>query len=141
MRRRSADVTGAYVAGQCIVGPGVCLALDPPIVQLQHRPVPIAILTGPSTISSGEIVTVAFRGQALTRSFGQPTRGLSTCNEDFALSDGAEIALTVAVYVDRTGERYGGAIQPDELVAGDREKLCEVASAWLHSTANWPRSR
>jgi len=120
-----------YVAGQCIVGPGVCLALDPPIVQLQHRLAPIAVLIGPSTVSSGELIAVAFRGQALTRSFGQPTAGCSTCNQGYPLSDGAEIFLTVGVYADRTGQRYGGAIQPDELVVGDQAALCTAASAWL----------
>lgn len=123
-----------YVAGQCIVGPGVCLALDPPIVQLQHRPAPIAVLIGPSTISAGEGMALAFRGQALTRSFGQPTAGCTTCNQGYALTDGAEIVLTVGVNVDRTGQRYGGAIQPDELVPGSRMVLCAAASAWLQST-------
>lgn len=122
-----------YVAGQCIVGPGVCLALDPPVVRLRHSPAPVAVLTGPSTISSGEVVTVAFRGQEWTRSFGQPTAGCSTCNAGYELSDGAEIALTVAVFADRTGQPYGDKIAPDVLVAGDREALCTAASAWLQS--------
>ena len=125
-----------YVAGQCVVGPGVCLALNPPIVQLQHRPAPVAVLIGPSTISSGELIAVAFRGQALTRSFGQPTAGCSTCNQGYPLSDGAEIFLTVGVYVDRTGQHYGGAIPPDVLVTGERETLCTAASAWLQSMNN-----
>lgn len=125
-----------YVAGQCIVGPGVCLALDSPIVQLQHRPSPVAVLIGPSTVSSGELIAVAFRGQALTRSFGQPTAGCSTCNQGYTLSDGAEILLTVGVYADRTGQHYGGAIQPDLLVTGDQAALCTAASAWLQSMMN-----
>lgn len=120
-----------YGAGQCMVGPGVCLALDPPVVQLQHQPTAIAVLTGPTTCSSGEVVAVAFRGQARTRSFGQPTAGCSTCNQGFTLSDGAEILLTVAVYEDRTGDRYGSTIQPDVVVPGSHETLCAVASAWL----------
>ncbi|MCE7987426.1 MAG: peptidase S41 [Caldilinea sp. CFX5] len=123
-----------YVAGQCIVGPGICLALVPPVVQLQHKPASIAVLTGPSTISSGEVVAVAFRKQARARSFGQPTAGCSTCNQGFALSDGAEILLSVAVFEDRAGQRYGSTIQPDELVPGSCETLCAAASVWLQST-------
>ena len=69
-----------YLNGQGICGSGVCLALESPVTRQHYRPVPIAVLTGPSTISSGEMVAIAFRGQALTRSFGQPTRGLPTAN-------------------------------------------------------------
>jgi carboxyl-terminal processing protease len=122
-----------YTGGQCIVGPGVCLALEPPVVQLRHRPAPIAVLTGPSTISSGEVIAVAFRGQASTRSFGQPTAGCSTCNQDFVLPDGAEILLTVAIYADRCGQRYGAEIRPNILIIGDREALCTAASIWLRT--------
>ncbi len=129
----STRLTWRYVDGQCIVGPGVCLALDRPVVQLRHRPAPVAVLTGPSTISSGEVVAVAFRGQASTRSFGQPTAGCSTCNEGFTLSDGAEIALTVAIYVDRSGQRYGTEIVPDVLIPGNRDVLCTAASTWLRT--------
>lgn len=77
---------------------------------------------------------MAFRKQMRTRSFGQPTAGCSTCNQGFALSDGAEILLTVAVYVDRSGQHYGDTIQPDVVVAGDQAAFCTVASAWLQST-------
>jgi len=120
-----------YVDGQCIIGPGVCLALDPPVVQLQHRPAPIAVLTGPATSSSGEVVAIAFRGQARTRSFGQPSEGLSTANESFTLSDGAEIMLTIAVCADRTGQRYGAAVRPAVMVEGSPQALRTAACEWL----------
>jgi carboxyl-terminal processing protease len=125
-----------YVDGQCIVGPGACLALDPPVISLQHRPTPIAVLLGPFTTSSREIAALAFRGQALTRSFGQPTQGLPTANEGFDLSDGAQILLTVAISTDRTGQRYDSALIPDVVVEGARETLCAIASEWLHTMRN-----
>ncbi len=96
----------------------------------------VAVLTGPRTASSGEAVTIAFRGRPRTRSFGLPTAGLSTSNQGYALPDGAMIFVTTAVEADRTGTRYGHAIAPDELVPaglpGDGNDL-EVARAvaWL----------
>jgi len=78
----------------------------------------VAVLTGPQTGSSGEFVTIAFRGRPRTRSFGLPTAGLSTSNDTFSLPDGSMILLTTAVGADRTGKRYGGRIEPDEVVAG-----------------------
>lgn len=62
-----------YVADAGIQGDGIVLTMDAPVVHLQHKPTPIAILLGPSTTSSGEIVAIAFRGQSYTCSFGQPT--------------------------------------------------------------------
>jgi len=78
----------------------------------------VAVLTGPRTASSGEFVTIAFRGRPRTRSFGLPTAGLSTSNSTFPLPDGSMIVLTTAVGADRTGRRYGTEIEPDEVIDG-----------------------
>jgi len=78
----------------------------------------VAVLTGPRTASSGEFVTIAFRGRPRTRSFGLPTAGLSTSNGTFPLPDGSMIVLTTAVGADRTGRRFGTEIEPDEVIDG-----------------------
>lgn len=50
-----------------------------PVVVPAFSPAPpVAVLTGPTTASSGEAVTVAFRGRANTRSFGAATGGVTT---------------------------------------------------------------
>ena len=41
------------------------------------------------TASSGEAVTIAFIGRLNARTFGERTRGLTTSNDQFLLSDGA----------------------------------------------------
>ena len=46
----------------------------------------VAVLTSPRTASSGEAVTISFRGRPNTRSFGQPTAGLSTANQNLRAS-------------------------------------------------------
>ena len=93
---------------------------------------PVAVLTGPRTSSSGEAIAVAFRGRPDTRSFGQATMGLSTANEGFELSDGAWVFLTVSVFADRTGQQYGGVIDPDEVVGSKEEELTlQTAVDWL----------
>ncbi len=98
----------------------------------------VAVLTGPRTASSGEAVTIAFRGRPRTRSFGLPTRGLSTANSGYPLPDGSMIFLTTALEADRTGTRYGAQIQPDEEVPaglpGDENDLqLDRAISWLDS--------
>jgi C-terminal processing protease CtpA/Prc len=84
--------------------------------QLVQAMPPVAVLTGHSTASSGEAVVVAFRERPRTRSFGEETAGRSTSNQGFELSDGAIIALTVAVFADRAGQTYGSKIAPDQII-------------------------
>jgi C-terminal processing protease CtpA/Prc len=93
----------------------------------------VAVLTGPRTASSGEAVTIAFRGRPRTRAFGQPTAGLSTANGDFPLPDGAMIFLTTSVDADRTGQRYGDKVVPDERVeaASTGDTALAAALQWL----------
>jgi hypothetical protein len=74
---------------------------------------PVAVLIGPSTGSSGEIVAISFRGNGLTLFFGQPTWGLTTGNGGFDLPDGARIMLASTRMADRNGKIYHGPIEPD----------------------------
>ena len=95
--------------------------------------VAVAILHGSETASSGEAVVVAFRGRPETRTFGQPTRGLSTANRSIPLSDGARMILTVAVFADRDRTIYGKTIAPDELIASDtpEDHVFAIVEEWL----------
>lgn len=89
----------------------------------------VAVLTNQKTVSSGEAVTIAFKGRANTRSFGNPTCGLSTANIGFDLSDRATLTLTVSTMVDRTKTVYGKAVLPDQ-TSGDASAVAN-ATAWL----------
>lgn len=112
---------------QCSVSrsPYVLLAADPRV----------AVITGPGTASSGEVVAVAFRGRPGARSFGTPTAGYSTTNTNFDLSDGAMLFLATSVYVDRAKNPYGDAIPPDELIptSAEGDAPLERAVQWLRS--------
>ena len=83
---------------------------------LKRPECPIAVLTSDNTMSSGEVITIAFRGKENTRSFGQSTRGLSTGNSGFMLSDSAKISLTTSIFADRNGHLYGDKVVPDEVI-------------------------
>ncbi len=95
---------------------------------------PVAVLWGPGTASSGEIVAVAFIGREKMKSFGQPSYGLTTGNGTFTLSDGAKVFLTSSIYVDRNGQQYGGQLEPDVVVKqeeGEEDLALAEAQAWL----------
>ena len=99
---------------------------------------PIAVLTGPRTGSSGEIVVISFIGNARTRSFGATTWGLTTGNGGFDLNDGARLMLSSTIMCDRFGKRYHGPIEPDVLLEGKADKADDPV---LDSALKWIKSR
>jgi carboxyl-terminal processing protease len=104
-----------------------------------RAPSPVAVLVGPGTASSAEVLAVVLRGSPGTRSFGGPTRGLSAGNRTFPLADGASLVLTVAATSDAAGEVLEGPFVPDELVPGGNasdgrstaDATLDAAAAWL----------
>jgi C-terminal processing protease CtpA/Prc len=99
----------------------------------------VAVLTDIGVASSGEAIAIAFRGRPNTRTFGTPTCGLSTAVKQFPLMragqnlprpQSARIAVVTDVMADRTMKKYGGVIEPDELVS-DPVEVISRAVAWL----------
>ena len=99
-----------------------CSTIDPPP--------PVAVLIDRVTASSGEATAIAFAGRESTRFFGTATRGLSTGNRGFELSDGAVIILTTCVFADRTGKTYGRAVKPDQTTTAGQPTL-DAAIEWI----------
>jgi len=101
-----------------------------PIAAAPITPVPpVAVVYGSSTASAGELVAVAFRGRAHTRSFGTATAGYTTGPQFFHLADGAALFLGIVYYVDRNGVVYRHALRPDvQTSAADADR---AAARWL----------
>jgi hypothetical protein len=96
----------------------------------------IGVLLGPWTMSSGELVAVALASRAGTRSFGEPTAGLTTATGYFPLSDGSVLVLPVSRMATVGGPAIEGPIQPDEAVPfGDWPRVDDepvrTALEWL----------
>lgn len=92
--------------------------------------VPVAILTDGMTASSGEALTLCFRGLENVKTFGAPTAGYTSVNMLYSLYDGAQMYLTVAFDKARTGEIFKEtSIEPD--IATDSP--LEAALEWLRS--------
>ena len=99
--------------------------------------VPVAVLLGPNTASSGEAVAVAFIGRPNTRTFGSSTAGLANGNENLRLADGATMFIMHALDADRHGTVYGKHLDPDERIGGSDvggDAPLQAAIVWLHST-------
>ena len=90
--------------------------------------VPVAILTDDMTASSGEALTLCFRGLENTRTFGAPTAGYTSVNMLYNMYDGAQMYLTVAFDKARTGEIFKETpIEPDVATGSPLEAALE----WL----------
>lgn len=98
---------------------------------------PIAVLTSNKVGSSGEIVVISFIGNARTRSFGQPTMGLTSGNGSFDLADGSKLYIASTIMADRNGKQYTGSVMPDvkidnTIVAG-KDMVMKAAIDWIRS--------
>lgn len=98
---------------------------------------PIAVLTGRRTASSGEVVVTAFHKRSNTRSFGESTRGLSTGNANYTLSDGSMILLTSSIYADRQGNIFGKKIEPDELITFSYDEIGKPTDEVIKRAMEW----
>lgn len=92
--------------------------------------VPVAILQGPKTGSSGEQTLLAFRGLEKVRTFGGETAGYASVNAIFPVYDGIALALTIGTTLDRNGIPYGEIPIPAEKPTPLREAP-EAAATWL----------
>ena len=92
--------------------------------------VPVAILTDDMTASSGEALTLCFRGLENVKTFGAPTAGYTSVNMLYNMYDGAQMYLTVAFDKARTGEIFKEtSIEPDV----STDSPLEAALEWLRS--------
>lgn len=99
---------------------------------LEHARAPVAVMIGPQTSSSGEMVAIALSGRPNTRTFGARTAGFSTANQSYPLGDGAMLAITVMTVRDRLGRDYRGPIEPDEEAMGDAADMAAIR--WLETS-------
>lgn len=124
------NISWRYVEGRSMLGDEVILTWANTHSPIAGAPC-VAVLTDRSTASSGEAISVAFKGHRCTRSFGEPTYGVSTGCKSHTLSDGARINLAESYFTDRQFIRYGGPVLPDEPCT--TEEAVSRAIVWLRS--------
>ncbi|MBN1639131.1 MAG: S41 family peptidase [Ignavibacteriales bacterium] len=122
---------------------GTSLINNEAIVKIQGEPLflniikPLAVLIGPYTASSGEILAISFIGKPNVKLFGEPSYGVTTANAPFTLSDGAIINLTVGVDLDRNFKKYGDKIIPDFRVNFSNLKYEENDDPVIFQAKEW----
>lgn len=125
-----------YQQGQALLGDDPIDAVIPNYRLMTSLP-SVAVLTSQFTASSGEGIAIAFRGRPNSRSFGQPTRGLTTANQGFRLADGAVLVLATANTADQTGKVYQGAISPNTHIQPDWSQFGTDTDPVLIAAVGW----
>ncbi|SEL99597.1 Peptidase family S41 [Chitinophaga rupis] len=111
-----------------------------PKCELNAQKIPVVILVGPGTGSSGEFFLMAFKGRKNTILLGSQTAGWVTVNTGISINDTAFMNLSIGYGADRNGKIYKEALEPDiKITSVDKfndianDEKVKAAIKWLES--------
>ena len=102
-----------YIKGNQFYVDTALRAVIVPKYNVDVSTMPIVILTGPGTGSSGEFLTIAFKGRKRTVLLGAETVGYVTSITGIKINNEAFMNLAIGYGKDRDGKAYKEAIKPD----------------------------
>ncbi len=105
----------------------------------EQESLPVVVITGPATRSSGSMTAIAFKGRDNTLLIGEPTAdGYTTSNSYFQFAPGLVFNFAISFVADRNKHLYKTSVNPDLLLlsADNFENLKEdkkvmYAIRWL----------
>lgn len=109
-----------------------------PKCSLNKKDIPVVILIGPGTGSSGEFLAISFKKRKNTIFLGTTTAGYVTTTKGFKINDAVSLLLAVGYGRDREGEIYERALSPDVVldepdsfndIGNDKKVLAAIA--WI----------
>lgn len=80
--------------------------------------IPLAVLIGDYTASSGEMTAISLIGRKKTVLIGEPSRGYTTVNNGFPINSDSGLNLAIAYAADRNDILYPKRVTPDIVVTG-----------------------
>jgi C-terminal processing protease CtpA/Prc len=113
----------------------VCEMDDSPKIEATEK---VAVLLSRYTISSGEMVAVAFKGRNNTRFIGEESAGYTTGNGFDQINEELALVISQDVFADRNNIRYDKSVGVDEKVefqhSSDLKNDKQIAKAieWLN---------
>lgn len=105
--------------------------------------VPVAVLIGPGTASSGEIMALSFTTRKNTKLFGEPTIGVANATNGFIVQNKGYLLLTVA-YVTNAKKKLLTTmhVQPDVLVKNNGDNFADPQKdATVMQAMDWLRRK
>jgi len=104
-----------------------------------NKTIPIAVLIGPSTVSSGEILAAYLKQQANVKLFGEPTPGFCNATEGFSFMNGkGYLLLSVNRIADANKHVYQQMlVRPDITVKSEDNYDNLVADPTVNAAIKW----
>jgi carboxyl-terminal processing protease len=86
---------------------------------LNFTNIPVVVLIGPVTMSSGSITSIFFKGRPNRKIIGEPTAsGYTTATYPYQMSPSLTVTLSTNYVADRNKKLYRDSVNPDILVYG-----------------------
>jgi hypothetical protein len=112
-----------------------------PKCRINARGIPVAILIGPGTGSSGEFFVMALVAHADRVTIGSSTAGYVTAVRGFEINQAAQLNLSTGYGADITGKIYKEAISPDIHVTGTESFNDLTNDPCVIQAIQWLRSK
>jgi hypothetical protein len=108
-----------------------------------NKAIPIAVLIGPSTVSSGEILAAYLKQQGNVKLFGEPTPGFCNATEGFSFMSGkGYLLLTVNRIADARKHIYQEMlVRPDVNIKSEDNYDNLIADPTVKAALKWLNSK
>jgi C-terminal processing protease CtpA/Prc len=111
-----------------------------PKCNISAKTIPVVVLTGLATGSSGEFLAMSFKGRSNTIFLGEETAGYVTATKGFKINDAVYILISTCYGKDRKGSVYSQALSPD-ISSNDEDSFNDIdhdkkvmkASDWIQA--------
>jgi carboxyl-terminal processing protease len=120
---------------------GVIISKISPLCSIDGRSMPVILLIGPGTGSSGEFLIIPFKTRPNTKLLGTTTSGYVTTVTGIPVGETAFMNLSVSYGGDRNGKVYRKAFTPDILL-DSLDKFNDLEhDAKVQAAINWIQKR
>ena len=107
-----------------------------------RKNIPVAVLIGPGTASSGEIIAASFSTRKNTRLFGEPSVGVANVTQGAIIQNKGYLLLTVASIKNAKGKIIRDfTIHPDEYVKSEDDFVNPASDITVQAALKWLRSK
>lgn len=99
-----------------------CIA---PNCNISANTIPVAVLIGTATGSSGEFLAMSFKGRINTIFLGEKTAGYITATKGFKINDAVYLLISTSYGKDRKGRVHSEALSPD-IFSNDEDSFNDI---------------